>query len=136
MNDNSQPTSLVMSIFNTIYGWFVEHGYRPYITIVDMAAEGLVIPKAYAKDRQLTVSIDPAAVTHFFVTEFGLEFQGRFNGRVERLYVPWDSFLLSSPDYHVMPVPMAAFSGTPVVSTNSKAPAAPAATKPKLTVVK
>lgn len=45
MNDNSQPTSLVMSVFNTIYGWFVEHGYRPYITIVNMTAEGLVVPK-------------------------------------------------------------------------------------------
>ena len=98
MNDNSQPTSLVMSIFNTIYGWFVEHGYRPYITIVNMTAEGLVVPKAHAKDPRLTVSIDPAAVTHFFVTEFGLEFQGRFGGSVQRLYVPWNCFMLSSPD--------------------------------------
>ena len=135
MNDNSQPTSLVMSIFNTIYGWFVEHGYRPYITIVNMSAEGLVVPKAYANDQQLTVSIDPAAVTHFFVTEFGLEFQGRFNGKVERLYVPWNSFLLSSPDYRSVPIPMGAFGGEAVVSTATKPQAAPVKTKPKLTIV-
>ena len=48
MNENPQMTSLAMSVFNTIYGWFVEHGYRPYITIVDMAAEGLVVPKVHA----------------------------------------------------------------------------------------
>ncbi len=136
MNDNTQPNSLVMSVFNSIYGWFVDNGYRPYITIVEMAAEGLVIPKAFANDQQLTVSIDPAAVTHFFVTEFGLEFQGRFNGKVERLYVPWNSFLLSSPDYRSVPIPMGAFSGAEVVSTATKPQAAPVKTKPKLTIVK
>ena len=136
MNDNSQPNSLTISVFNTIYGWFVEQGYRPYITIVNMVAEGLVIPKAHASDSQLTVSIDPAAVTHFFVTEFGLEFQGRFNGRVERLYVPWDSFLLSSPDYRSVPIPMGVFAGEAAVSTASQPQATPAKTKPKLTVVK
>ena len=133
MNDNSQPTSLVMSIFNTIYGWFVEHGYRPYITIVNMTAEGLVVPKAHAKDPRLTVSIDPAAVTHFFVTEFGLEFQGRFGGSVQRLYVPWNCFLLSSPDYALMPVPMGAFlNQLSVVAPEAQ----PQPKKPTLTIVK
>ena len=136
MNENSQLTSLEMSLFNTIYGWFVEQGYRPYITILNMIAEGLVIPKAHAKDPQLTVSIDPAAVTGFFVTEFGLEFQDRFNGRVERLYVPWDSFLLSSPDYRAVPIPMGVFAGEAAVSTAGQPQAIPAKTKPKLTVVK
>ena len=134
MNENSQPNSLVMSVFNTVYGWMVDNSYRPYITIIDMNAEGLVVPKIHAKDQQLTVSIDPAAITHFFVTEFGLEFQGRFNGQVERLYVPWNCFLLSSPDYVVIPIPMEAFIGFPRVSTNQSAKPQPK--KPTLTVIK
>ena len=134
MNENSQPNSLVMSVFNSIYGWLVDNNYRPYITIINMTAEGLVVPKVHAKDPRLTVSIDPAAVTHFFVTEFGLEFQGRFSGSVQRLYVPWNCFLLSSPDYAVMPVPMEAFFGFPRASSNT--PAKPQPKKPKLTVVK
>ena len=134
MNENPQMTSLAMSVFNTIYGWFVEHGYRPYITIVDMAAEGLVVPKVHAKDKQLIVNIDPAAVTHFLITELGLEFQGRFGGSVHRLYVPWDCFMLSSPDYTLPPIPMGVFFGFPRASTNT--PAKPQPKKPTLTVIK
>jgi len=139
MKDLEQPPLLGMAVFNAIYSWLADKGYRVYVYVPDSRAEGVMVPeRSVGENGSITLCISPNAVLKFSVTVYGIGFEGRFNGMVSHVSLPWGSFSIGTPDADIRPFPFPAF---PFYEFNGKEPIIPGEEqppkgKPKLSVVK
>ena len=73
-------------MLRALHEWCTDNGYTPQI-VVQVDANTLV-PLAHVRDGQITLNIGALATNRLVIGNEAIEFQARFNGVTEHLYVP------------------------------------------------
>jgi stringent starvation protein B len=79
-------TSTKPYMLRALHEWCTDNGYTPQI-VVQVDANTLV-PLAHVRDGQITLNIGALATNRLVIGNEAIEFQARFNGMTEHLYVP------------------------------------------------
>lgn len=79
-------TSTKPYMLRALHEWCTDNGYTPQI-VVQVDANTLV-PLAHVRDSQITLNIGALATNRLVIGNDAIEFQARFNGVTEHLYVP------------------------------------------------
>lgn len=82
-------TSTKPYMLRALHEWCTDNGYTPQI-VVQVDANTLV-PPAHVRDGQITLNIGSLATNRLVIGNEAIEFQARFNGVTENLYVPIDT---------------------------------------------
>lgn len=73
-------------MIRALHEWCTDNGYTPHI-VVRVDANTLV-PPAHIRDGQITLNIGSLATNRLVLGNDAIEFQARFSGVTENLYVP------------------------------------------------
>ena len=79
-------TSTKPYMLRALHEWCTDNGYTPQI-VVQVDANTLV-PPAHTRDGQITLNIGLMATKGLVIGNEVIEFQARFNGVTENLYIP------------------------------------------------
>lgn len=79
-------TSTKPYMIRALHEWCTDNGYTPQI-VVQVDANTLV-PRAHVRDGQITLNIGALATNRLVIGNETIEFQARFSGITEDLYVP------------------------------------------------
>lgn len=145
-------------MIRALHEWCTDNGYTPQIVVrVD---QNTMVPPAHIRDGQITLNIGVMATKGLVMGNDTIEFQARFNGVTENLYIPVGAvtalyaretgagmgFEVEEPHADQTPATNASTAGFAAgADTNTAAPAqsqaAPSpepldAKRPKLTIVK
>lgn len=74
-------------LVHAIYDWILENGKTPFL-MVDTSIDGVIVPIQYIKDNEIVLNIWPDSVTHFAMGHSSIEFNARFSGKLEHIFVP------------------------------------------------
>ena len=79
-------TSTKPYMIRALHEWCTDNGYTPQIVVrVD---QNTMVPPAHIRDGQITLNIGMMATKSLVLGNDSIEFQARFNGVTENLYVP------------------------------------------------
>lgn len=79
-------TSTKPYMIRALHEWCTDNGYTPHIVVrVD---SNTLVPPAHVRDGQITLNIGSLATNRLVLGNDAIEFQARFNGVTENLYVP------------------------------------------------
>ena len=124
-------------LIRAIYEWLVDNRLTPYL-MVDATMADVAVPKQYIQGGKIVLNVSPQAVVALRMTNEAVQFDARFSGVVEHIYIPamavqaiyafenGRGMVFSEEDDH------GGDSGDP----NSPAPNAPGKGKPNLKIVK
>jgi stringent starvation protein B len=79
-------TSTKPYMIRALHEWCTDNGYTPQI-VVQVDANTMV-PPHHIRDGQITLNIGALATNRLVIGNEAIEFQARFNGVTENLYVP------------------------------------------------
>ncbi len=74
------------------YDWIVDNECTPYIA-VDTDYPNVMVPHQFINDGQIVLNIAPQSVGGLSLTGDVLEFNARFGGKLEHLYVPFEAII-------------------------------------------
>lgn len=74
-------------LFRAFYDWIIDNELTPLI-VVDATIPGVHVPKGYIKDAKIVLNIALASVGNYRVDNQCIEFNARFNGILEPIYIP------------------------------------------------
>ncbi len=74
-------------IVRALYDWIIENDCTPYI-LVNAYGDDVEVPQEHVKDGQIILNISPSAVQNLFIRSEAVDFDGRFAGIPNRVYVP------------------------------------------------
>jgi stringent starvation protein B len=73
-------------MIRALHEWCTDNGYTPHIAVrVD---GNTLVPPAHIRDGQITLNIGSLATNRLVLGNEAIEFQARFSGVTENLYVP------------------------------------------------
>jgi stringent starvation protein B len=79
-------TSTKPYMIRALHEWCTDNGYTPQIVVrVD---QNTMVPPAHVRDGQITLNIGMMATKSLVLGNDSIEFQARFNGVTENLYIP------------------------------------------------
>ena len=79
-------TSTKPYMIRALHEWCTDNGYTPQIVVrVD---QNTMVPPAHIRDGQITLNIGMLATKGLVLGNDSIEFQARFNGITENLYIP------------------------------------------------
>lgn len=81
-----QETSTKPYLVRALHEWCTDNGYTPYLVVTVDA--NTVVPIAHVHDGQITLNISHLATNHLTMGNEYIEFESRFNGAVEHLFIP------------------------------------------------
>lgn len=81
-----QETSTKPYLVRALHEWCIDNGYTPHIVVV--VDENTVVPVQYIQDGQIVLNINPLSTNGLLIGNEYIEFQARFNGVVEDIFVP------------------------------------------------
>lgn len=73
-------------IIRALHEWCMDNGYTPYLVVT--VDDNTVVPMAHVNNGQITLNISHLATNQLIMGNEYIEFQSRFNGQVEQLFVP------------------------------------------------
>lgn len=79
-------TSTKPYMIRALHEWCTDNGYTPHI--VARVDSNTLVPPAHVRDGQITLNIGSLATNRLVLGNDAIEFQARFNGITENLYVP------------------------------------------------
>jgi stringent starvation protein B len=79
-------TSTKPYLLRALHEWCTDNGYTPHIVVTVDA--NTVVPRAHIHDGQITLNIGTLATNKLVLGNDYIEFQARFGGAVEQIYVP------------------------------------------------
>ncbi|KOF52859.1 MULTISPECIES: ClpXP protease specificity-enhancing factor [unclassified Achromobacter] len=79
-------TSTKPYLIRALHEWCTDNGYTPYITV--QVDEHTVVPAAHVRDGQITLNVGALATNRLVLGNEFIEFQARFSGVTENVYVP------------------------------------------------
>ena len=144
-----QESSTKPYLIRALHEWCTDNGYTPHIVVT--VDENTVVPPAHIRDGQITLNIGTLATNRLVLGNEYIEFQTRFGGVTENIYVPVAavSAIYARETGAGMGFEVASSSPYPGSGTASDTPAGDAATsapdenpddpppsRPRLTVVK
>lgn len=81
-----QESSTKPYLLRALHEWCTDNGYSPYIVVTVDA--NTVVPPAHIHDGQITLNINPLATNRLTLGNEYIEFEARFNGVTEHIFVP------------------------------------------------
>src|SRR5690606_9204955 len=69
-----------------LHEWCTDNGYTPHIVVT--VDENTTVPPAHVRDGQITLNIGTLATNRLVLGNEYIEFQTRFGGVTENIYVP------------------------------------------------
>ncbi len=81
-----QESSTKPYLIRALHEWCTDNGYTPYVVVTVDA--NTVVPPAHVHDGQITLNISHLATNRLTLGNDYIEFESRFNGVVEHLFVP------------------------------------------------
>ncbi|WP_417277184.1 ClpXP protease specificity-enhancing factor [Castellaniella sp.] len=81
-----QESSTKPYLIRALHEWCTDNGYTPYLVVTVDA--NTVVPPAHVHDGQITLNISHLATNRLTLGNDYIEFESRFNGAVEHLFVP------------------------------------------------
>lgn len=79
-------TSTKPYMLRALHEWCTDNGYTPQIVV--QVDSNTLVPPAHVRDGQITLNIGALATNRLVIGNEAVEFQARFNGITENLYVP------------------------------------------------
>ncbi|WAI84032.1 MULTISPECIES: ClpXP protease specificity-enhancing factor [Achromobacter] len=79
-------TSTKPYLIRALHEWCTDNGYTPYITV--QVDEHTMVPVAHVRDGQITLNVGTLATNRLVLGNEFIEFQARFSGVTENVYVP------------------------------------------------
>jgi stringent starvation protein B len=73
-------------MIRALHEWCTDNGYTPHI--VARVDANTMVPPAHVRDGQITLNIGSLATNRLVLGNDAIEFQARFSGVTENLYVP------------------------------------------------
>jgi stringent starvation protein B len=80
-------TSTRPYLIRAFYEWIVDNNATPYI-VVNAGADYVEVPKEYVEGGQIVLNISMMAVQGLILGPQAVEFQARFGGRAQKIYIP------------------------------------------------
>jgi stringent starvation protein B len=79
-------TSTKPYMLRALHEWCTDNGYTPQIAV--QVDANTMVPPAHIRDGQITLNIGTLATNRLVIGNDAIEFQARFSGVTENLYVP------------------------------------------------
>ncbi len=79
-------TSTKPYMIRALHEWCTDNGYTPQIAV--QVDANTMVPPAHIRDGQITLNIGSLATNRLVIGNDTIEFQARFSGVTENLYVP------------------------------------------------
>jgi len=73
-------------LIRALHEWCTDSGYTPYIVVT--VDKNTIVPPAHVHDGQITLNIGTLATNRLVLGNEYIEFQTRFGGVTEQIYVP------------------------------------------------
>ncbi len=83
---SANETSTKPYLLRALHDWCTDNGYTPHIAV--QVDENTVVPQAHIQDGQITLNIGLLATNQLMLGNDYIEFQARFNGVTEDIFVP------------------------------------------------
>lgn len=74
-------------LIRAIYDWVVDNALTPYV-LVDATLPNVAVPERFIEDGQIILNIAPQAVGGLSLGNESVEFDARFSGVAQHVYVP------------------------------------------------
>lgn len=74
-------------LLRAIYEWLIDNRLTPYI-MVDALLPHVEVPERFVEDGKIVLNIEPQAVMRLQLGNEALEFDARFSGISQHIYVP------------------------------------------------
>lgn len=87
-----EMTSNKPYLIRAFYDWIVDNDLTPYIA-VDALFPNVMVPEKHINDGQIILNVAPASVGGLAMAKDVIEFNARFGGKLEHLYVPFEAVL-------------------------------------------
>lgn len=81
-----QESSTKPYLIRALHEWCTDNGYTPHIVVTVDA--NTVVPPAHIQDGQITLNIGTLATNQLVIGNEYIEFQTRFSGVTEHIFVP------------------------------------------------
>ncbi len=81
-----EETSRKPYLIRALHEWCTDNGYTPYIVVT--VDKNTIVPPAHVHDGQITLNIGTLATNRLVLGNDYIEFQTRFGGVTEQIYVP------------------------------------------------
>jgi len=81
-----QESSTKPYLIRALHEWCTDNGYTPHIVVT--VDENTTVPPAHVHDGQITLNIGTLATNRLVLGNDYIEFQTRFGGVTENIYVP------------------------------------------------
>ncbi len=81
-----QESSTKPYLIRALHEWCTDNGYTPYLVVT--VDDNTVVPLAHVHDGQITLNISHLATNRLTLGNEYIEFESRFNGAVEHLFIP------------------------------------------------
>uniref|UniRef100_UPI00333F007C ClpXP protease specificity-enhancing factor n=1 Tax=Castellaniella defragrans TaxID=75697 RepID=UPI00333F007C len=81
-----QEASTKPYLIRALHEWCMDNGYTPHIVVTVDA--NTAVPAAHIHDGQITLNISPLATNRLVIGNDYIEFEARFSGVTEHLFVP------------------------------------------------
>jgi stringent starvation protein B len=79
-------------LLRAFYDWITDNQMTPYV-LIDTLKDRVQVPKAYIKDKKITLNIAPQAVQNLVITQRTIKFEASFNGQPETVCAPVQAVL-------------------------------------------
>lgn len=83
---SANETSTKPYLLRALHDWCTDNGYTPHIVV--QVDENTVVPLAHVQEGQITLNIGLLATNQLILGNEYIEFQARFNGVTEDIFVP------------------------------------------------
>lgn len=83
---DSDSSSTKPYLLRALHEWCTDNGYTPHLVV--QVDENTVVPVAHIQDGQITLNIGLLATNQLVLGNDYIEFQARFNGVTEDIFVP------------------------------------------------
>jgi stringent starvation protein B len=88
MAGGERPTTMQRPyLLRAMHEWMTDNDLTPHI-VVDVEAEGVVVPTEFAKDGKLVLNVSYSATQNLVISNDFAEFEARFGGVPRRLQIP------------------------------------------------
>ena len=89
---NIPMTSSRPYIVQALHEWIIDNNLTPYL-LVSAHHDGVMIPARYIDNGKIVLNVNPMAVNALVMDKSHIEFEARFRGIVEHVYVPMQAVM-------------------------------------------
>lgn len=79
-------------LFKSIYDWIIDNDGVPHI-LVNAKEPNVIVPQSYVRDGFIVLSMAATAIVKLDINESFVAFNARFNGKDERIVIPYKAML-------------------------------------------